>query len=408
MGVRFGSRTRRAVVALTMAVVLLAFGVEGAGAVADEGEYPGPSAGPTAPTAEKPESKLWFTDGTWWSVMIGDSGGHRIFRLNADTQVWSDTGVVVDTRTNAHVDVLFRGSKLYVASHVFRANGGQSGTPSNLYRFSYNAGNDQYSLDAGFPQQINNWGTETLVIAKDSLGRLWATWTQGTAVWVNRTTSGDSTWGTPFALPNGGGIATDDISSIIAYGGNRIGIMWSDQGGSDESFKFVSRGDSDTFSPTPTFSGVEQALAGDLMADDHLNLKADSTGRIFVAAKTSLEGNTDPQAILLIRGAGGGWTNRTFGRVVDDHTRPIVLIYERQENPLLFYVATASDLGEIYLKRTSLANPSFATGLGEPIIDDAAVNDPTSTKDNLTDASELLVQASGSSSYRHYWEVLPK
>jgi hypothetical protein len=390
-----------------MAAALLAFGVDGAGAVAANGEYPGPAAGVTAPTAEKPESKLWFTDGTWWSVMIGSNDQHRIYRLNLDTQVWSDTGVVVDTRSNAHVDVLFSGSKLYVASHVFRANGGQSGTPSNLYRFSYNTSTDQYTLDAGFPQQINNWATETLVIAKDSVGRLWATWTQGTAVWVNRTTSGDSTWGTPFALAGGSGIATDDISSIIAYGGNRIGIMWSDQGGSDESFKFVSRADSATFSPTPTFSAVEQALAGDFMADDHLNLKADSTGRIFVAAKTSLEGSNDPQAILLIRAAGGGWTNRTFGRVVDDHTRPIVLIYERQENPLLFYVATASELGDIYLKRTSLNNPTFATGLGEPIIDGATVNDPTSTKDNLTDASELLVQASGSS-YRHYWEVLPK
>jgi hypothetical protein len=408
MGVRSGSRVRRTVFTLTVAVALLAFGVDGAGAVAVEGEYAGPAAGVSAPTAEKPESKLWFTDGTWWSVMIGSNDQHRIYRLNSDSQVWTDTGVVVDTRSNTHVDVLFRGTKLYVASHVFRVNGGQSGSPSNLYRFSYNASNDQYTLDAGFPQQINNWATETLVIAKDSVGRLWATWTQGTAVFVNRTTNGDSTWGTPFALAGGSGIAADDISSIIAYGGNRIGIMWSDQGGSDESFKFVSRGDGDTFSPTPTFSGVEQALAGDFMADDHLNLKTDAAGRIFVAAKTSKEGDNDPQAILLVRAAGGGWTNRTFGRVVDDHTRPIVVIFQRQEGePRLFYFATASDAGEIYVKETSLDNPTFATGLGEAVIDGAAVNDATSSKDNVTGDTDLLVQASGSA-YRHYWLPLPK
>ena len=94
MGVRSGSHVRRTAFALTMAAALLAFGVDGAGAVAANGEYPGPAAGVTAPTAEKPESKLWFTDGTWWSVMItGTTGDHKIYRLNPDTQAWSDTGV---------------------------------------------------------------------------------------------------------------------------------------------------------------------------------------------------------------------------------------------------------------------------------------------------------------------------
>jgi hypothetical protein len=402
---RTASVPRRAALALGMAVALVALGAEGAGAVAPAGEYAGPSAGPAAPTAEKPESKLWFTDGTWWSVMIGDSGGHRIFRLNADTQAWSDTGVVVDTRSTAHVDALFSGSKLYVASHVFRANGGASGNPSRLYRFSYDTGANRYTLDTGFPQTINDWSAETLVIEKDSVGRLWATWTQQGAVWVNRTTFGDSAWGTPFPLPGGGSIASDDISSVIAYG-NRIGIMWSDQNG-DESMKFVSRADSATFSPTPAFSAVEVAIAGSGIADDHINLKTDSSGRIFAATKTSKDNDNDPQVLLLIRAAAGGWTSRTVGRVADNHTRPIVLIYERQEDSRLYVFATASDLERIYFKETSLANPSFPTGLGTAAIDDATVNDATSTKDNLSDASDLLVQASGSS-YRHYWKPLPK
>lgn len=404
MRVRPRSLTRRAAVALATTVALVGFGTEVAGAVAPEGEYSGPSTGASAPTAEKPESKLWFTDGTWWSVMITGTGGHKIYRLNADSQTWSDTGVVVDTRTNTHVDALFSGSKLYVASHVFKANGGASGNPSRLYRFSYDPGADRYTRDAGFPQTINDRSSETLVIAKDSVGRLWATWTQPGAVWVNRTTNGDSTWGTPFALPGGGGLASDDISSVIAYGGNRIGIMWSDQNG-DESMKFASRGDGDTFSPTPTFTPAEIAVGGNGMADDHINLKTDSSGRIFAATKTSKQADNDPQILLLIRAPGGGWTSRTVGRVVDNHTRPIVLVYEKERR--LYVLATASDVDRIYLKEASLDNPAFPTGLGTPVIDNATVNDATSTKENLTEASDLLVQASGAG-YRHYWRPLGK
>jgi hypothetical protein len=407
---RVGSRslTRRAGLGVAVAVTLVAFLTENAGAVAATGEYPGPTTDAASaaepPTAEKPESKLWFTDGTWWSVMISGSGGHKIFRLNPDSQVWTNTGVVVDTRTNTHVDVLFSGSTLYVASHVFDADGGSAGGPSRLYRFSYDAGTDRYTL-LGSPQTINSRNSETLVIAKDSVGRLWATWTQGTEVWANRTTGGDVTWGTPFKVSGDNAIATDDISSVIAYGGNRIGIMWSDQAGTP-AFRFISRADSTT--STTAFSAVEVAKSGSGIADDHINLKTDSSGRIFAAVKTS----TDPQVLLLIRAAGGGWTSRTFGREADDHTRPIVLIYERQENSRLFVFAATRVDGprHIYFKETSLDNPSFPTGAGTAAIDGAEVNDPTSTKGNLTDTTDLLVQASGETggNYRHFWKLLPK
>ena len=39
---------------------------------------------------------------------------------------------------------------------------------------------------------------ESLVIAKDSTGKLWATWMQDNRIYVNRTTGDDHSWGTPF------------------------------------------------------------------------------------------------------------------------------------------------------------------------------------------------------------------
>src|SRR3954449_2544601 len=69
------------------------------------------------PTADKPQSKLWFQDGSWWGVLYSPvAGATRVHRLEPSTQSWVDTGTTVDTRANARADVLWDGSKLYVLS----------------------------------------------------------------------------------------------------------------------------------------------------------------------------------------------------------------------------------------------------------------------------------------------------
>jgi hypothetical protein len=116
-----------------------------------------------------------------------------------------------------------------------------------LYRFTYNAGTKTYTLDSGFPVNVNTGivdgvltggKTETLVLAKDSTGTLWVTYVENGFVIVNHSHNGnDLTWATPSVLPAAhadvgeGGIVNgtvDDISSIIAYNGH-VGIMWSRQ-----------------------------------------------------------------------------------------------------------------------------------------------------------------------------------
>ena len=113
----------------------------------------------------------------------------------------------------------------------YRTGAAASGNPARLYRFSYNPTTKTYSLDAGFPVQISNYSAEALTIDKDSAGVLWATWTQGSKVYVNSTTGGDAVWGTPFVLPTTGatGLNVDDISAVAAFRGTRIGVMWSNQ-----------------------------------------------------------------------------------------------------------------------------------------------------------------------------------
>ena len=398
---------RRLFVVVLATVLLLASGVDQVGAAegAAAGQYQGPSfAGAGgSPTGSKPESKLWFADGSWWSVMNPGGTGHRIFRLDAATQDWVDTGTVVDPRSTARVDVLWDGSRLYVASHVF-SESAASGSPSNLYRFSYDEGTDRYTLDLGYPATINNWRTETLVLAKDSTGQLWATWTQQSQVFVNRTLAADNTWGVPFALPNGGGLSSDDISSVVAFAGS-IGIMWSDQG--SDAMRFAAHDDGNL--NDTAFSAPEVAISGNDLADDHINLKADASGRVYAATKTSASSDSQPFTLLLVRGASGGWTTTVFGTKADNHTRPMIVLDEEKRR--LFYFATWDQSGDvIYMKETSMDSPSFAAGRGQAVIDAADVNNATSTKQSVSEATGLVVQATSDQTrlYWHYWNPLTK
>jgi PKD repeat protein len=365
----------------------------------------------TAPTGSKPESKLWWNDGFWWASMWATGGGFHIFRLDTLTQKWSDTGVPIDTRAGTRADTLWDGTHLYVASHVF-SESPSSGFPSRLYRYSYNPLLKTYSLDPGFPVSINNYKTETLVIDKDSTGKLWATWTQGSQVMMNRTTTGDAAWGAPFVLPVSGAtkLSSDDISSVVAFGGNKIGVMWSSQTSSAMYFAVHADGQADA-----TWQQSRTAIAGPNYADDHINLKSLQAvgGRVFAAVKTSLDDVPNPspnapQIMLLSRDpATGDWSSAVFGRIGDHHTRPIVMIDET--NRVLHMFATAPVTGgTIYEKTSPLDSISFPSGQGTPVIRDATtvnVNNATSTKQNVTSRTGIVVLASNDSSSGSYWHA---
>jgi hypothetical protein len=100
---------------------------------------------------------------------------------------------------------------------------------------------------------------------------------------------------------------------------------------------------------------------------------------------------------LLVLGTDGKWKQPvTFGRVQDDHTRPIVLIDEQNRNLYMFATAPVNG-GTIYYKQAPLGNISFANGKGTPFIQsstDTTVNNATSTKQNVNSASGLVVLAS--------------
>jgi PKD domain-containing protein len=367
-----------------------------------------------SPSGTKPESKLWFNNGWWASMFNPTAGAHHIYKLNTATGVWRDTGVAIDDRDGTRADALWDAAtnKLYVSSHVTTSNGvaATAANSGRLYRFTYTPATDSYKLDAGFPVTINAATSETLVIDEDSTGTLWATWTQGSRVFVNHSVGGnDATWGTPFIVPGAGTTLTsDDISSLIQFGGNKIGVMWSNQVDHRVYFSVHVDGTGDGAA-----SWATEVVPTGATSDDHINLKTDGSGRIYAAVKTSETTKTRPLIMLLVRSATGTWTATTYGTVANSQTRPIVLLDEQHNLIHMFATCpqppntSGQSGGDICEKTAPMTNPSFAAGIGTPVISEAGspdMNDATSTKQNVNSTTGIVVMGNNATS-KTYWHM---
>jgi hypothetical protein len=354
-------------------------------------------------TAQKPESKLWWLDNTWWSVLYRQSANaHRIHRLDAATQQWIDTGVSVDERQASRVDVLVDGTKIYMTSRF-------AGSPAQnrLYRFTYDFGLKRHLLDPGFPVDLPGGGSETLTIAKDSTGMLWISYPLGSKPMVSHTIGGDDTqWAAPFMVPVSQGTAmdSDDITGIITLPG-KIGVFWSNQ--RTQAYYFALHTDG-----TPTTSASswteEFPASGNRVADDHFNMKVASDGRLFVGIKTSLANDSDISVGLLVRSTSGSWSPlHPVARFDALPTRPLVVLDELHRRIYYFYSAFHDTIN---YKISDMDTVSFADGVGTPFITSASVrdiNNPQSAKQNATPASGILVIASSRGDLSYWHNSLP-
>jgi hypothetical protein len=355
------------------------------------------SAANAAPTQDKPQSKLWYQAGAWWAVMATPSNsGVGIFELVGHS--WRNTGVIVDDRPTSTADTLWQNNKLYVASRT-------SSGSLRLYRLSYLNASRSYSIDAGFPVQIASGGTETITVARDSVGRLWTTWTRASQVYMAYSTTSDNAWSSPLLVPASDvSVSSDDISAVIATG-SIVGIMWSDQ--ASTSFRFAVHKASST--PTSDWT-METPLAGTRLADDHLNLKslAADNGRIHAVVKTSLgdastDPPTDPSLIVLTRASSGTWSQATVATVADKLTRPQILLDETNSD--IYVIMTTEGGGTGYYKKSSLSQIQFGSGKGAVFMSSsgAKINDLSTTKDpvNKTTGAVAIGSASNIRTYFH-------
>jgi hypothetical protein len=372
----------------------------------------------STPTGEKPESKLWYNDGSWWGSLCHTDNRYYVFRLDSATQDWIKSDAALDDRPGSKADVLWDGAagKLYVASHAFTNSGGPTSEAqrSRLYRLSYNATTKSYSLDAGFPVIITGGNTETLTLDKDTTGKLWVTYVESGNVMINHSVTGDSDWRTPYVLPVGGatGLNVDDISSLVSFSG-QIGVMWSNQ--TTQIMYFATHADSEP--NDQSWQVVNAYNPGGAAADDHLNLKSlqeDEAGRVFAVAKTSYDTPGQPQINLVVCDAlpcttAGNWQAYPIYQGQDGDTRPILLI-DQSERRLHVFTATSGTGGGIYYKSSNLDTISFPPGEGQPVIlnaTDDRINNATSTKQLVNGITDIVILASSQTTRAYYHASIP-
>ncbi|MET3770439.1 Ig-like domain-containing protein [Arthrobacter nitrophenolicus] len=433
-GLDGGRRTFRLhgfLTALLLALAALVVPLPASAATGDVG-VEGPShSGTGTPTGTKRStSNLWFHDGIWWGNLWDTaSQDFEIFQFNASTSQWTSKNVTTDTRASTHHDVLWDGTTLYVASYRFVNDGvaAQPNYPTTLHRFSYNPSTKTYTRLGS--SQINNYRVEALTIDKEqSSGRLWATWQQGNRIYMNVTGTDGKTWGTPFPHPASlSNVSIDDTSSVIAFGGNKVGVMWSRQvGDATDGMYWSVHADG---AANTTWSNPVAAVDGVRSGDDHMNLKwlDSSSDKVFAAIKTSFTSSSQPLIQLLaLDPATSAWSKHTIATVAECPNRVIVLIDEASERIRTFAtypkpsgttnagVCTSSG-GAIYEKSTPLSDiSSIGTAQKIPRIVDADqyVHNVTSTKQNLNSSARgtansgvlLLADVSSTSRYWHYYD----
>ena len=367
---------------------------------------------PQGPTASKTQSKLWFNDGAWWGVLFdGSSEEYRIHRYDREEGAWGDTGTLVDGRNASRADALWEDGRLYVMSAGTEGDLGEH--DARFMRYSYDPSTGHYSLDEGFPVKIDEGGTEAITVARDASGRLWASYMRDVGedlrrVYVTHTLgSDDARWAEPFTPPLPGTVGnSDDVSTVVAFG-SRVGLAWSNQNdeSGDAGFYFAVHDNGD---PEDAWR-PDNPVQGSSMANDNLNVKSDSQGRVYVALKTRRDRiNRKPGApysMLWVRDRDGGWESHVFGEVEDSHTRSLVLIDEDQEQLYMFASSPTCTGGNVYYKRTPLDDISFGEGLGEPFMkstDGTPIGDSSSTKQEIDSATGVVVVASNKARDYYY------
>ena len=363
-------------------------------------------------TGEKPQAKVWFHNGFWWCLLPGTESGEtalRFYQLVDDT--WQNIGDPVDTRDDVQADVWAEGDDLFVL--VFHPK------QVHFLSFHFEQSLGRYVLKDGFPVVLSPLpvtGIETMSLRRDSRGRFWAVF-QGEV--------GDAKRGSVWAIWSENGlqwhlegvrlgqnVARDDIATLCRFetrGTAYIGAIWSQQSAVKSTHRdsagigrLVMRVHKDGDGPK-RWTPLEEIIAGQAVADDHLNTAVSPDGQIYLVTKTSLDDlePKDTKAALLmlhVRSSDGKWTNHTVSESTERGTRPIVTMDVERGILHVFYTApTNPDQSERAIVHRWSDRSKINFSQPEMAIAQAGLylNDATSTHSGLTAESGVLVMCWG-------------
>ncbi len=348
----------------------------------------------TTSTGEKPQSKVWYFENTWWAV-FPDLSGTWIWRLEKDK--WSKVlQLSLDTDVKADYALVGGGDVV----HIFLFGGGVSKLATVEYLSGSPGTYQTWSGHIGFADVPISESAETATIAIDSTSRMWLVYDTSSSVEARHSDPSDdyTIWSAPITIA--WGIDSDDIGAIVSFDG-KIGVMWSNQVARRFGFRYHVDGDLPTVWSDDEVPASQSALdIGGGMADDHINIAASSEGVLYVAVKTAYDIIGLPQIALLVRKPSGSWDE--FYEVDTEGTRPIVVLNEMVGEVMVIYSDLDSSNTGIKYRVSDKDEISF--GLKRTLISGSNLGNPSSTKQIFE--SELVVIASTSGSNREVMGAL--
>jgi hypothetical protein len=299
-------------------------------------------------TGEKPQSKVWEYNDTWYSVMPDKTG----------TWVWELAGnqwqkELQLTSNGYSADVKVDGN----LAHILLFDGASSQLATVEYDHGVDNRYEMWSLRPSLVNVAVNGSAETAVIDIDSTGRMWVAYDTSSTIEVRYADFGNqyTNWSAPITVASG--IKSDDIGTVVAMPNGQIGVMWSNQNTKLFGFRVHVDGaapGSWLTAESPASQSAQNKGGG--FADDHLHLSVASDGTVYAAVKTSYDSSSYPRMVLLVRRPSGVWDNLYTVDTVG--TRPIVVINEAAGKLIVAYTESDSG-GAIYYKESPLQNISF-------------------------------------------------
>ncbi|MCA9994504.1 MAG: DNRLRE domain-containing protein [Anaerolineales bacterium] len=319
-------------------------------------------------TGEKPQSKTWTYGGNWWAV-FPISSGTWLWKLDqATSPSWTQVLKLSDN-TNTHADAKVMGAVVHVLLYDV--------TNTELVSVEYSGGTYQLWSQRPAVSAISLSGSETATIDIDSTGRMWLTTETSNSIiaYYNDAPYHTAGWNGPITISTFN-ITSDDISVVTALPGNKIGVLWSNQG--TEQFLFRVHNDSDD---ATTWQNVEEAAANNQIADDHMNVAVASDGTLYAAVKTTGAG----QMKMLVRRPNGSW-DADYDVDTSQGTRPIVQLNEVAGVVTVIYPTSSGNGGDMIYRESATSSINFGAA---QLLQSGSLNDPSSMKENYTD--ELVV-----------------
>ena len=346
------------------------------------------------PTMDKPQSKLFFMDGSWFALLPKKSGPSLWIRSHTG---WTEIREIND----ALKGLPGRADVLEDQGIVTAVGVGEKFlsifTISQKQEINNSEWNSKLLTHLFPPKTADTF--ETATITKESNGIFWVAATAGMNVCVWCSGLNNNEWIGPQIIASG--ISNDDICTISAAT-NGICVIWTDQNNDAVKSRLHKINN-----PIDLWEEETTIAAGNKIADDHLNTAFTADSTLWVVSKNSIDIIGREQLVLFKHLNKGKWSTYKYAKSEENKlpSRPIIISIDKNPELILSgyteYNNKNRKLGKIVFGRINLNKKSILENITDVIKPDTTIcfgsnriNDVTGSKKPYPENAPWIILAS--------------